>query len=114
MHKEEQVLFPLIKRLEGARRTDGVDGTSFRGIEFPIQRMMAEHDDAGEALRGIRSLTTALQPPVDACPSFRALYQGLEEFEQDLHHHIHLENNILFPRAVEMARTDEEDRNVVR
>ena len=114
MLKEEQVLFPMIKRLEKARQADGTSGASFCGIEFPIQRMTAEHDEAGEALRSIRSLTAAFQPPVGACPSFRAFYQGLEEFERDLHRHIHLENNILFPRAVEMARTGQENGNVGR
>ena len=113
MLKEEGILFPMIKRLEEATRADGAVGASFRGIEFPIQRMMAEHDDAGEALTGIHSLTAAFQPPADACTSFRALYQGLEEFERDLHRHIHLENNILFPRAVEMTRTAQENGSVV-
>jgi regulator of cell morphogenesis and NO signaling len=64
-------------------------------------------------LTGIHSLTAAFQPPADACTSFRALYQGLEEFERDLHRHIHLENNILFPRAVEMTRTVQENGSVV-
>jgi len=113
MFKEEQILFPLIKRLEESTQGPGGDGTSFRGIEFPIQRMMAEHDDAGEALSAIRSLTDAFHPPADACPSFRALYEGLEEFERDLHTHIHLENNILFSRAAEMAG-GRENGNVVR
>jgi regulator of cell morphogenesis and NO signaling len=113
MLKEERILFPMIKRLEEATRADGANGASFRGIEFPIQRMIAEHDDAGEALTRIHSLTAAFQPPADACTSFRALYQGLEEFERDLHRHIHLENNILFPRAVEMTRTVQENGSVV-
>jgi regulator of cell morphogenesis and NO signaling len=114
MLKEERVLFPMIKRLEEARQVDEAGGASFRGIEFPIQRMMAEHNDAGEALSGIHSLTAAFQPPADACPSFRALYRGLEEFERDLHRHIHLENNILFPRAMEMTRTVQENCSVAR
>jgi regulator of cell morphogenesis and NO signaling len=114
MLKEERVLFPMIKRLEEATRGDGAVGASFRGIEFPIQRMMAEHDDAGEALTGIHSLTAAFHLPADACPSFRALYQGLAEFERDLHRPIHLENNILFPRAVEMIKTVQENCSAVR
>jgi regulator of cell morphogenesis and NO signaling len=113
MLKEERALFPMIKRLEEATRGDGAVGASFRGIEFPIQRMMAEHDDAGEALTGIHSLTAAFQAPADACPRFRALYQGLAEFEQDLHRHIHLENSILFPRAVEVTKTVQENCSVV-
>lgn len=99
MLKEEQVLFPMIKALATAPAGTG----NFHGIEFPVRRMMEEHDDAGEALRGIRELTGQFQPPTDACTSFRALYHGLLDFEQDLHRHIHLENNILFPRAVGMA-----------
>jgi len=92
MRKEEQILFPLIKNMSGV-------GSHW--VEFPIRQMVAEHEDAGEALAGIRSLSRGFAIPADACPSFAALYQGLEEFEQDLHRHIHLENNILFPRALE-------------
>jgi regulator of cell morphogenesis and NO signaling len=65
--------------------------------------MMAEHASAGEFLAGIRSLCGGFEPPADACLSFRALYHGLEAFERDLHRHIHLENNILFPRALALA-----------
>jgi len=103
MLKEEQVLFPMIGQLEEASREEGADTAAFGGIAFPIERVISEHEDAGGVLRSIRSLTGAFQAPADACPSFRALYQGLEEFEHDLHQHIHLENNILFPRARQMA-----------
>ncbi|PWU07973.1 MAG: iron-sulfur cluster repair di-iron protein [Terriglobia bacterium] len=92
MRKEEQALFPLLKDRSGA-------GSHW--VEFPIRQMMAEHEDAGDALAGIRSLSGGFEIPADACLSFAALYQGLEEFERDLHRHIHLENNILFPRALE-------------
>jgi regulator of cell morphogenesis and NO signaling len=64
--------------------------------------MMVEHDNAGEVLRQIRKLTRDFAAPEDACVSFRTLYNALEELERDLHEHIHLENNILFPRAIEM------------
>ena len=103
MMKEEQVLFPMIRQLEEASREEEEDTAAFAGITFPIERMISEHEDAGGVLRSIRSLTGAFQAPPDACPSFRALYQGLEEFERDLHRHIHLENNILFPRAARMT-----------
>jgi regulator of cell morphogenesis and NO signaling len=103
MLKEEQVLFPMIRQLEEASREADADTAAFGGITFPIERMISEHEDAGGVLRSIRSLTGSFQPPPDACPSFRALYLGLEEFERDLHRHIHLENNILFPRAARMA-----------
>jgi regulator of cell morphogenesis and NO signaling len=64
--------------------------------------MLAEHDAAGGILACIRELSHDFAPPVDACPTYRGFYQALAEFEQDLRQHIHLENNILFPRAIEM------------
>jgi regulator of cell morphogenesis and NO signaling len=70
-------------------------------VEFPISRMLADHDDAGVLTAQIRSLSNSFQAPDGTCPSYRGLYQGLADFERDLHHHIHLENNILFPRAIE-------------
>ncbi|HYL76723.1 MAG TPA: iron-sulfur cluster repair di-iron protein [Bryobacteraceae bacterium] len=114
MLKEEHVLFPMIQQLEETSRNAGPDAaTQFRSIEFPIARMVAEHEDAGEALRGIRSLTGEYQPPAGACASFQALYQGLAQFERDLHQHIHLENNILFPRAVALTEAGQTLQNVV-
>ncbi|MBZ5607192.1 MAG: iron-sulfur cluster repair di-iron protein [Acidobacteriia bacterium] len=105
MFKEEQVLFPYIQKLEAASRGGSqLPGACFGSVEMPIARMLAEHDDAGELLAQIRTLAGDFQPPEDACPSFRGLYHGLQEFERDLHRHIHLENNILFPRAVELER----------
>lgn len=92
MLKEERILFPMLDRLE----TDGKAAP----IDTPIARMLADHEDAGTLARRIRELASGFQPPDDACPSFRALYHGLEEFERDLHHHVHLENNVLFPRAL--------------
>ncbi|MGB9198240.1 MAG: hemerythrin domain-containing protein, partial [Terriglobales bacterium] len=64
--------------------------------------MEHEHEDAGAALRNLRKASHDLTPPEDACTSFRALYTALANFEQDLHQHIHLENNVLFPKALEM------------
>ena len=115
MMKEEQVLFPMIGRLEQAALSEGPSAAAaFSTVEFPIQRMVAEHEDAGELLGTIRSLTGSFQPPADACPTFRALYQGLEEFERDLHQHIHLENNILFPRAIALTRVSVESASAIR
>jgi len=74
--------------------------------------MLGEHDDAGALTSRIRELSGAFQPPEDACPSYRGLYQALDEFERDLHHHIHLENNVLFPRAMEMERSLQEVAHV--
>jgi regulator of cell morphogenesis and NO signaling len=64
--------------------------------------MMMEHDTAGDLLRELRALSSDYEVPADGCISYQTLYQALEAFEQDLHQHIHLENNILFPRAMEM------------
>jgi regulator of cell morphogenesis and NO signaling len=71
-------------------------------VDGPIAVMEAEHDDAARALAELRRLTTDFVPPAGACTTFRGLYHGLAELETDLHRHIHLENNVLFPRAIEL------------
>jgi len=101
MMKEEHMLFPYIEQLEkavnrGARPAPPMFGT----VQNPVRMMMMEHDSSGEALRRIRELTGGYAAPVDACVSYQTLYKALQDFEADLHQHIHLENNILFPRAV--------------
>jgi regulator of cell morphogenesis and NO signaling len=106
MMKEEQILFPYLEKLEAASFGHAALPTGcFPSVEMPIARMLAEHDDAGTLLARIRSVADDFRPPESACPSYRRLYAGLEEFEQDLHRHIHLENNILFPRAAVMERS---------
>jgi regulator of cell morphogenesis and NO signaling len=108
MMKEQQVLFPYISRMEEAvleRRP--IMPPMFGTVRNPVQMMMHEHDDAGQALHEMRELSASYTPPQDACVSFQTLYRVLDEFERDLHQHIHLENNILFPRAVEMERGDQ-------
>ncbi|PYS53169.1 MAG: iron-sulfur cluster repair di-iron protein [Acidobacteria bacterium] len=103
MFKEEQVLFPYIIRLEEAvSRKQTPMPPPFGTVRNPVRMMMFEHDTAGELLRELREATSDYTMPADACISYRTLYQAMEAFEQDLHQHIHLENNILFPRAVEM------------
>ena len=103
MMKEERILFPYIAAFEEAQlRGAARPGACFGSVRQPIANMIHEHDSAGALLSQIRSLSHRYAPPEDACMSFVALYRGLEEFEQDLHRHIHLENNILFPRAVEL------------
>jgi regulator of cell morphogenesis and NO signaling len=77
----------------------------FGSVQNPVEMMMHEHDAAGEALRELRRASHGHNPPPDACGSYQALYKALAVFEADLHQHIHLENNILFPRAVEMERS---------
>jgi regulator of cell morphogenesis and NO signaling len=99
--KEEQMLFPYIVALEESEKQKSTSPRApFGTIQNPVRMMMQEHDKAGHLIRGIRGLTENFTPPEDACNSFKALYQGLEAFETDLHQHIHLENNLLFPRAV--------------
>lgn len=103
MTKEETVLFPYIARLERASR-QGIPPPPAPGgtVRMPIAIMEREHDDAGRALERMRDLTSGYHSPADACNTFRALYAQLQEIERDLHAHIHLENNILFPRAAEL------------
>lgn len=98
MGKEEFVLFPLIRSLDGATVLPQVHCGS---VNNPIRVMMLEHDDAGEALARMRKLTDDFTPPASACNTYRALLDGLRELEADMHQHVHKENNILFPRAVE-------------
>ena len=103
MQKEEQILFPYIDSLERAVNAHGsVELPFFQTVKNPIHAMMKEHDAAGDLVRQIRSLTSEYTPPADACTIFKALYEALREFEADLHQHVHLENNVLFPRAVEL------------
>ncbi len=103
MHKEELVLFPHIKKLEASEIADlPVPNAPFGTIQNPIRMMNMEHEVAGDLLKAIRKFANDFVPPEDGCPSYKALYFGLEELEKDLHRHIHLENNILFPLAVEM------------
>ena len=111
MLKEEQILFPHMQRLEAAvREGRPAPRPPFGTVANPIAKMMAEHDNAGELLKQMRSAARGYTLPDGACPTYQALYRGLEEFEQDLHTHVHLENNILFPRAVELERSASGDR----
>ncbi len=98
--KEEMVLFPLMRRLEAASEAGAAPAPSHCGsIANPIRVMEHEHDSAGRALEQMRAVTGDYAAPEDACNTYRALFGGLKELEADLHQHIHLENNILFPRA---------------
>jgi regulator of cell morphogenesis and NO signaling len=106
MMKEEVVLFPHIVRMEESLlQKEPVLPPPFGTVKHPVDMMMHEHDLAGDALRKLRELSSSYQAPADGCFSYRTLYQALEAFEADLHQHIHLENNILFPRAIKMERT---------
>ena len=101
MLKEEQALFPRLQMVEEAAQSGAtLPPASYGALVNPIRHMMSDHDDTGQALKTLRLLTRDYQPPPDACMSFQALYHGLEALEKDLRRHIHLENNILFPRAL--------------
>ncbi|WP_433829241.1 iron-sulfur cluster repair di-iron protein [Flavobacterium anhuiense] len=101
MKKEELVLFPFVKRMVKTKESDGIlSQPSFGTVSNPIAMMMHEHDNEGERFREIAALTNNYTPPADACTTYRVTFAMLKEFEADLHKHIHLENNILFPKAV--------------
>lgn len=105
MMKEERVLFPFIVRMEQAMvHGEPVSPPHFGTVRNPVGMMMHDHDSAGEALRTMRQASADYTPPSEACVSYQTLYKALADFEADLHQHIHLENNILFPRAIEMER----------
>ena len=100
MKKEEQILFPAIKLMEIG--TDVKVG--FERISEPIMIMERDHDTAGDIMKDIRQLTNGYAVPVNACNSIKMLYFKLEEFENDLFQHVHLENNILFPKALTLDK----------
>ena len=103
MQKEEQILFPYIDAVELSAKSNGaLEPPFFQTVQNPIYAMMKEHDAAGDLVKQIRQASANYQAPADACTSYTALYQDLRDFEADLHQHVHLENNILFPRAVEL------------
>jgi regulator of cell morphogenesis and NO signaling len=103
MMKEELVLFPYIVRMEEAViQKEPVLPAPFGSVQNPVSMMEDEHDSAGNALRAMREASRGYSTPGDACISYQTLYKALSEFEADLHQHIHLENNILFPRAIAM------------
>ena len=106
MKKEELVLFPYIRRLvqsqlSGSTKTETPLGTA---AEI-IARMEQDHEAEGERFRHISEMTEQYNPPADACNTYRVTFSLLHEFEEDLHRHIHLENNILFPKAIELEKT---------
>ena len=103
--KEEQILFPMIKEIEAFAAGKGPKPVAHCGtVENPIRQMEAEHDAAGNLLAQMRKITQDYALPDDACESFKALYEGLQELEEDLHEHIHIENNILFPKSIVMEK----------
>jgi regulator of cell morphogenesis and NO signaling len=103
MFKEEQILFPYLVEVEQCvLQQRPAPFAPFGTVTNPIRMMMFEHDNAGELLREMRKLSRDYQPPEDACISYKTFYEALVAFEQDLHQHIHLENNLLFPKAAKL------------
>lgn len=103
MQKEEQILFPYIEAVERASSGHGaIEPPFFQTVRNPIHAMMREHDAAGDLVKQVRKASADYAAPQDACASFQSLYSELRAFDADLHQHVHLENDILFPRAVEM------------
>ncbi len=102
MSKEEGILFPHIRKMVAAQQNGTVAEAPFGTVQNPIKVMMSEHDNEGERFRKIAELTNDYTPPEDACNTYRVTFAMIQEFEDDLHLHIHLENNILFPKAIKM------------
>ncbi|MBK7128686.1 MAG: iron-sulfur cluster repair di-iron protein [Crocinitomicaceae bacterium] len=106
MKKEELILFPFVRNMvESKKNGTPLSQPGFGTIENPIHMMEAEHDMEGERFRTIAQLTNNYTPPADGCTTYRVAFAMLKEFENDLHMHIHLENNILFPQAIELEKT---------
>lgn len=102
MQKEEMILFPRIKEVGQLYNSSHKTGLAEGYISGPVNVMEQEHEHAGEALYEIRQLTGNYTPPEDACTTFKVALAELKEFEEDLHKHVHLENNLLFPLAEKM------------
>lgn len=103
--KEEMILFPYLIAMEVSSAGNApVARAPFGSVQNPISMMEHEHDSAGNALRAMREASNGYSAPADACVSYQTLFKTLAEFEADLHQHIHLENNVLFPRAVQIER----------
>jgi regulator of cell morphogenesis and NO signaling len=106
MFKEERVLFPYILAMSRASdKNEPGPFAPFGTVNNPVRMMMREHDTVGEILRELRAVTSDYKVPADACISYQTLYQALENFERDLHQHIHLENNLLFPKALDLEES---------
>ncbi|WP_412984641.1 iron-sulfur cluster repair di-iron protein [Pontimicrobium sp. IMCC45349] len=105
LKKEELILFPYIKKMIALKKEGGkVARPPFETVNNPVRMMEEEHETAGDIFKEIARLTNNYTPPEGACNTFRALYAKLDEFEQDLHQHIHLENNILHVKAKQLEQ----------
>lgn len=105
MKKEELILFPFIKKMVHAKvANQPFETPHFKTVNNPIEMMQHEHDIEGQRFREIATISNNYTPPADACNTYKVTYAMLQEFEQDLHLHIHLENNILFPKAIALEK----------
>jgi len=104
MLKEEQVLFPYVRDLAERPDSYGRTPSPFGTVENPIRMMEREHREAADALHAIRELTSGYTAPEDGCTTYAVCMAELQRFERDLHRHVHLENNVLFPAAVEIEQ----------
>lgn len=106
LNKEELILFPRIREIARKQAAgELIEDYSISAVEKPINAMREEHDHEGDRFRRIADLSNNFTPPADACNTYRVTYALLKEFQDDLHQHIHLENNILFPRALSIEKT---------
>lgn len=105
MKKEEIILFPFIKKVVKAQQSNEKLEASLSRMENPVNMMIHDHSEQGENFKQIRKITKNYTLPADACQTYELTYRLLSELEKDLHKHIHLENNILFPKAVELSKT---------
>ncbi len=105
MQKEEIILFPYVEKLAAAAETGArLEAPFFGAVQNPVSAMLREHDSAGELIKEIHRLSSGYVSPADGCATYELAYRELAEFDHDLRQHVHLENNVLFPRAVEMEQ----------
>ena len=102
--KEELILFPFIKKMVKIKKEGTILPETYGTVDNPIKMMETEHEEAGNIFKEIAKLSNNYTPPKGACNTYKAYYAKLDEFEQDLHQHVHLENNILFPKALKLER----------
>lgn len=105
LKKEELILFPIVRKMVDAKQKGiAMEKPKFGTVENPIQMMMQEHENEGDRFRKIESLSNNYTPPADGCSTYQVGFSLLKEFEEDLHRHIHLENNILFPKSIVLEK----------
>ena len=104
MQKEETTLFPYIKKLAILKRDKSKETPPFKNVESPLKVHLGEHELIGRYMSEIHQISNEFNPPEDACSSYKALYSKLDEFEKDLHKHVNLENNILFPKVIKLEK----------